>query len=484
MNLSEQVSAALRRASQSSGFDPKHDQLVVGVSGGPDSSALLHVLREHIPSNNLVVAHLDHGLRATSAADVAKVGMQAEGLRFFSERIDVTERARENRQSLEEAGRLARYEFLAQVANRVGAHHIAVGHHQDDQIETILMHFLRGSGPAGLRGMQEASRLIGEQDLWLLRPLLDIPRQEIEYYCNYVGLEPLIDESNVNPAFFRNRLRTALLPELETYNPQIRQRLLEMGSIFVAEEEALSSPEEALWFDVVLNESAHLITLNQNAWREQPTAWQRRLLRRAVAALRPGLRDVSFRSLEAARRVALHGQTGSRLELPGGVTLLVNYGEITLFTPAANLTAGLPQLPDARMLLFPVPGQIALSGGWRLTADWLKTAAIEWDDLHHNRDPWRAYVIHNAAATLTVRPRYPGEKMRPMGMDGERKLKEIMIDRKIPAHARARWPIVATDEHAVWVVGHLIDQRSAVLDGTSRLLRLRCLPPASPQVFQ
>ncbi len=477
MNLSEQVTAALRRAKQSSGFDPKRDPLVVGVSGGPDSLTLLHLLREYIPDDNLIVAHLDHGLRSSSAVDAAAVSALAAGLHFFSERIDVAERARVNRQSVEEAGRIARYAFLANVARQVGANHIAVGHNQDDQIETILMHFLRGSGPSGLRGMQETSKVMGKSDLWLWRPLLDIPRREIERYCDAHDLEPLMDESNIDPTFFRNRLRNALLPELETYNPQIRQRLLEMGSIFVAEEEVLSSMEEAIWVDVVLNEKETSVMLSQNAWRDQPTAFQRRLLRRAVAALRPGLRDVSFRALESARLVALHGQTGSRAELPGGVTLLVNYGEITLYMSAADLSAGLPQLPDTRIILLPVPGRIELAGGWKLTAEWLESVAVERDDIHHNRDSWCAYMSLDAAAALTVRSRYPGEKMRPMGLGGERKLKEIMIDRKIPAHARARWPIVATNDYAIWVVGHLIDQRAAVADGASRLLRLRCLPP-------
>lgn len=483
MNLSEQVSAALRRANQLSGFDPKDDPLVVGVSGGPDSLTLLYLLREHIPHDHLVVAHLDHGLRPTAVADAETVGALATDLRFFSERIDVAERARADRQSVEEAGRLARYAFLARVARQVGANYITVGHNQDDQIETILMHFLRGSGPAGLRGMQETSKLMGEPDLWLLRPLLGVPRREIERYCDDYGLEPIRDESNTEPAFFRNRLRNVLLPELETYNPQIRQRLLEMGSIFVAEEEVLSSLEEAAWVAAVLNETASLVTLNQKAWREQPTALQRRLLRRAIAVLRPGLRDVSFRALESARLLALRGRTGSRAELLGGVTLLVNYEQITLYTSAADLSAGLPQTPDKRAILLPVPGQVELAGGWKLTAEWLESAAVEWDDIYHNRDPWSAYVSHDATETLIVRPRYPGEKMRPMGMDGERKLKEIMIDRKIPAHARSRWPVVATGDRAIWVVGHLIDQRGAVVDGTPRLLRLRCLPPAGSEAI-
>ncbi len=175
----------------------------------------------------------------------------------------------------------------------------------------------------------------------------------------------------------------------------------------------------------------------------------------------------------------MSSQTGSRTELPGGVILLVNYGEITLYTPAAALSSGLPQLADTTVMWLPTPGHIELAGGWKLTAEWLDSAAVERDDIHHNRDPWRAHVSHDAAASLTVRPRYPGEKMRPMGLGGERKVKELMIDRKIPAHARALWPIVAADGHAIWVVGHLIDQRAAVLDSTERLLCLRCLPPAS-----
>ena len=140
MNLTDQVRWALIKAANSSGLDLDRSRIVVGVSGGPDSLALLHSMRLIIPADNLIVAHLDHGLRPTSPAEVSRVAATAQGLRFHTIRVDVAARAHSNRQSIEEAGRDARYEFLAGVARQEHAPVIAVGHNQDDQIETCLLY--------------------------------------------------------------------------------------------------------------------------------------------------------------------------------------------------------------------------------------------------------------------------------------------------------------------------------------------------------
>ena len=222
-------------------------KIVVGVSGGPDSLCLLHVLNQLRPQYDWVlhVAHLHHRLRGAAAdEDMVFVALQAIewGLPCSIQVVDVAAIAQAQGLSTEEAARQVRYGFLSQVAQEIGATAVTVGHHADDQSETVLMHFLRGTGLAGLRGMSPAvdlgnMRLIRNHasasppHIPLVRPLLAVPRAAIETYCHDHHLSPRTDHSNCDATYFRNRIRHELLPLLETYNPNIRTRLRRTASI-------------------------------------------------------------------------------------------------------------------------------------------------------------------------------------------------------------------------------------------------------------
>lgn len=472
MKLIERARAAFGRAAQTTGRDLFTEALVLGVSGGPDSLALLHLIRAIRRPQGLIVAHLDHGLRPGSADEAAIVAAAAGELRFHSERVDVAGMARARGLSIEEAGREARYDFLARVARRDGASAVVVGHHAGDQAETILMHLLRGSGLSGLAGMREASPLAGHEGLWLVRPLLHATRDEIEAYCVEHGLAPVIDASNTDPTYFRNRLRHELLPLLEEYSPQIGLRLRQMGEIIAADDELLRDLTDSTWRAIVLAESETAVDLDRAAWLDLPLGLRRRVLRRAIEFLRPALRDVGFKTLESARSVAESGNTGATATLPGGVSLRVSYGKLLIQSQPATHEGHQPQLLSAEPVALPIPGEVSLAGGWRITAEWVRD--IDMQAAEANSDPWAAYVDVGSNA-LQVRPRRRGERMRPLGLGGETKLKEIMIDRKIPAPVRALWPVVATGDHAVWIAGQVLDDRARVRPESGRVVRLRCI---------
>ncbi len=471
MRLVERVHAALSRAAAATGCDLFDEPIVLGISGGPDSLALLHAIRSIRRHEGLIVAHLDHGLRPGSAGEASIVAAEAGDLRFYSERVDVAGMARARGLSVEEAGRQARYDFLADAAEREGASAIMVGHHADDQAETILMHLLRGSGLAGLAGMREASPLAGHDGLWLVRPLLNATRNEIESYCAWHSLNPIIDTSNADPAYFRNRIRHELLPRLETYNPQIRQRLRHMGEVIAADEDLLRDLTQSYWAAIVLSESENMIELNRESWLALPLAMRRRTLRQALGRLQPDQRDTGFETLESARSVAERGETGSTATLPGGSWLSVDYGKLLIGNGPAVENSRYPRLLSDEAMTLPVPGGIALAEGWRLTAE--RIDDIDRQAITTNDDTWTAYV-DAGLSELVVRPRKRGERIRPLGLGGETKVKEIMIDRKIPAAARGSWPIVATEDHAVWIAGHVLDERARVGRESGSVVRLRC----------
>lgn len=467
----EEVRTALRRATDAIGYDLLNETIVLGVSGGPDSLALLHIIRSLRRSEGIVVGHLDHGLRPDSAAEAAAVAVSAEPLRFHTRRVDVADLSKSRGWSIEEAGRHARYEFLADMARREGAAAILVGHNADDQAETILMHFLRGSGLSGLTGMREASPLIGNEDLWLIRPLLHTTREAIETYCIEHDLTPVHDASNTDPAFFRNRLRHELLPLLDTYNPRVSSRLRTMGEIVTAEEDLLYELTDSARQAISISENANTIEFSLAGWLDLPLALRRRTLRHAMTRLRPGLRDVGFKPLESARTIAERGETGATATLPGGLLMVIGYGKLILQGSDANPGIDSPQMLSREPIKLPIPGEAALTHGWKLTAEWVTDPDRQM--IISNDDPWTAY-LDIGQSVLIVRPRMPGDIMRPLGLGGQKKLKEIMIDRKIPATDRALWPIVTVGEQPAWLVGIHIDERVSVREESRHIVRLRC----------
>ena len=469
------------------------DGIVVGVSGGPDSLCLLHVLL-HLRDEHrlrLHVAHLNHGTRgADSDADAEFVSRIAAewGLPATVERQDVPALARAHGLAFEEAARRVRYAFLARVAAEVAAIKIAVGHNADDQAETVLMHFLRGAGPAGLRGMLPRTPLTDYRMLesltdsrilhpasCIIRPLLAVPRSEIERYCAQHGLVPRFDRSNLDTTYFRNRLRHELLPLLEGYNPNVRARLCHTAAVIAGDYALLAQLREQAWATVLREEREGAIIFDRAGWQALPVALQRATLRQATYRLRKSLRDVDFTHVENARRIGMQGETGAQATLPMGLALTVGYDTLTVGDAGdAGPPPDEPLLWSAEPLPVQVPGTTPLPRSeWVLRADLLD----EWDagQIAANPDPWTAYLNLDAlAGPLALRPRRPGDRFRPQGMEGHRvKLSAFLTNLKIPRAWRDRVPLLAAGDEIVWVCGRRAGEGTTVGPATRRVARLR-----------
>lgn len=455
--------------------------LIVGVSGGPDSLALLHVLarRGAYPQDMIVVAHLNHMLRPSAADEASYVQSLATDwrLQFRSRAVDVRRLAETGKSSLETAARQARYEFLADVAREWGTDLIATGHNQNDQAETVLMHLVRGSGLTGLRGMQPVSPLPLNPEMKLLRPLLGISRAIIESYCDEHDLPYVVDETNQDVSLLRNRLRHELLPILAALNPQIIDRLDSLSRVVDADEALLAAILDEQWPDLVVDESRGQITLKLEQWRALPLAMRRRTLRRAARLLLPPENDIGFEVTELARDVAEHGESGDRAMLPGGVELIVEYGRLMVKSPNLQHDSGAwPQLADDEVRHLVVPGLLQLSGEWRIVTERVRVS--DFDQIAHNEDPWRAYINVAFADELVVRPRRAGERFRPLGMGGKsNKIGDIMTDRKVPKRYRVLWPLLTSLEHGLWLPGHVVDHRARVKPGDSEAILVKVQHP-------
>jgi tRNA(Ile)-lysidine synthase len=463
--------------------------VVVGVSGGPDSLCLLHILNRLRKDYGieLHVAHLDHRIRGwESQEDAAFVARLAEewGLPATIEARDVPRLARESKLAIEEAARQARYSFLAQVALAVGAKRIAVGHNADDQVETIVMHWLRGAGLAGLRGMLPLTEL-GEMrleaawpdhpplDLQLIRPLLETPRVEIEAYCQEHGLKPRFDRSNLDTTYYRNRLRHELIPYLESFNPGIREVLRRSAQVISDDYEFLRAELERVWSTVVSSESGEAIAFDLNRWRALSTSLQRSILREAVHRLRRSLRNINWIHIENALWALRDKPAGTRVTLPQGLMLTIGYHDFTVANEGYVPEVDWPLL-FVESLPVAVPGVTELpNSGWCLEATILGRGELG-EDYLDNPNPWQTFLDYDKTGSeLMLRQRRSGDRFQPLGLGGhEKSLHTFMIDHKIPRSLRDFVPIVASPRHIIWVAGWRIDERVKITASTKRILHL------------
>lgn len=489
---SARVRAAVRRAIARHALLLPGDVVVLGVSGGPDSLCLLHLWRNLAAGCDarLHVGHLHHGLRGADAdADAAFVEKLCRdwGVDCTVERADVRALARRRHLTIEEAARQARYAFLARLAHRVGADTVAVAHNADDQVETVLMHLLRGSGLAGLRGMLPVSRLAalcleGAEDeqasaaaLRLVRPLLAVPRADIEAYCREQGLAPRFDLSNLDQTYYRNRLRHELVPLLETYNPAVRQVLTRTAEVLAGDYELLREQLDVAWERVVRSATGEAVVYDLAGLRAAPLAVQRSLLRRGVERLRRSLRNIALVHIENALDVLREGHAGAAATLPGGLLLRLGYDDATLAGVAYERPDGSEPRLGFEPLQVPLPGSVTLPDErWRVVTRLVDrgTLPVDWA---LNCDRYRAYLTADKLdAPLALRGRRSGDWFRPLGMGGRQTVHAAMVNWKVPRAERARVPLLTCGDSIVWVVGYRLDERYAVGDATTQVAVIQC----------
>lgn len=479
------------------------DKVVVGVSGGPDSLCLLHVLTKICHTLKLApptVAHLNHQLRSSASDDEAKFVQDIANqwqLPFFGESRSVADYARRKKLSIEEAARQLRYAFLKEVATKIEATKIAVGHNADDQAETVLMHFLRGSGLTGLRGMLPqisiaaiSSPAEDKADLSLalapslIRPLLDTPRQAIEEYCQVNKLEPRYDTSNQDTTYFRNRLRHELLPQLEQYNPNIRQLLNRTAKIIAADVELIELQIDQIWPLIIAVDEEQQIGFQREVWLNLPVGLKRAILRRAIDQLQDNLLNIGFEHIDNVITTLERGQTGASITLPGELMVRLDYQTVTIgfqqqIEQSLNLAG--PQLLTDQPLTVKFPGVTVLPAtNWQLRAEVQSIESSTWERIKQV-DRWETFV--DAALVkepVMLRTRQPGDRFYPLGLGGQKKIKDFMIDAKIPEAHRNQIPILVSDETILWLCGYRLGDRFKVTPNTLQVIHFKFEPYHHP----
>lgn len=445
------------------------DRLVAAVSGGPDSVCMLSILVRLQSRLNLSlhIAHLNHRLRgADSDGDADYVAGLARwyGLPATVASRDVRAYQHLKHLSLEEAARDVRYAFLAEVVAASGSRAVMVGHTRNDNIETILMHLVRGSGSGGLRGLLPVNLLnFNGQKLRVVRPILELTREETIEYCREMALAPRVDATNSAPHYLRNRVRLELMPLLKSYNPRVEEALLRTAAISADEVEFLETETRRAWTGIA-KESASGIVLDRTGLLSLPPALQRNLLRCAVLSCSGTLKDFESGHIEDML-LMLGRKTGKRLELPYGLYFCVEHDRFILVRDQGAFCP-FPGMKGESLLR--VPGETLLPG-WNVVSEITDPTGD-----FRSGDPFAVHLdLAKTGDSILVRARRSCDVFQPLGMPGLTKVKDFMINARIPVAWRCRVPLFVSDKGIIWVGGYRIDERMKVTPATRKILRLR-----------
>lgn len=436
-------------------FNPG-DKVLVAVSGGPDSVAMLHAL--HTCSAefgiSLHVAHLNHGIRGEeSNLDEGFVCNLAHSLKLpvTVGKVDVPALRAEWRVGEEEAARVARLRFLHDTATELDAHKIAVGHTADDRAESVLLNIIRGCGVDGLGSIRPVNGNI-------VRPLIDATRADVERYIAEHALPYRIDESNADTTYTRNRVRHELLPMLESeYNPEVRSALVRLAEIAAAQSDLIEGLAESAMHEVALGGA-----LDAEMFARLPAAIQSQAIRNEIVRLKGDLTDVSFEQIESVMD-ALRAGGDFAVNLPSGEIFATRKGH-SLRIWRREAVAVVEPFECALQ----VPGSTEISAtGWTLhcvTIEKPVPGKLPADEAMIDVD--------SVVGTLRIRSVRPGDRIVPLGMTGSKKLQDVFVDRKVPKPERAQAAVVVDDEKLLWVVGIVASELGKVTDRTVRAIRV------------
>ncbi len=430
---------------------PAGARIGAAVSGGADSMAMVHALCAL--GYDICVLHFEHGIReGSSEADMRFVERYCaeRNIPFYCTRADVPALA-ESGESIESAARRLRYAFFAETAREKGVDLIATAHHADDNAETFLLNLLRGGGITGLSGMR-AKRLPN-----IIRPLLFAKRSEIEEYCAQNDIPFVTDETNLSDDYTRNYIRHEILPRMSRINPDCAEAINRTQELLRQEDDALSVYAERE-FRNIAEVGQDRVSLRLDAFCELPVGMQNRLLRRAIAEI-GSLNDIEKQHIDALRELALTGGTGRKFILPKKFSAFVSYNSLII----AQKTYKINRIEVCSLA---PAGRTELADGGCITA-----CAADRAEFGSGADLTQ-YFDGGSLAGAVVRTRRQGDTFRALGATGTKKLKDWLIDKKIPAEQRDAIPLVARGSEILWIVGYAVSEQSKVREESQYIIKL------------
>jgi tRNA(Ile)-lysidine synthase len=445
--------------------------VLAGLSGGPDSTALVSVLHALAPRWGLTLhtVHINHGLRETAGRDAARAREFALSLGLPHHETTLHGLGETKGKSLEEAGREARHACFKSLCAEHGLNAVALGHHADDNAETVLLFLLRGAGATGLSGIPPV-RADG-----IVRPLIETRRKDILEYLAAEHIPFVEDETNQDHALVRNRVRHLLLPLLEReFNPGITAGLGRLSEILRGEEAYWEEVCARQLKEITLAAAPEALRLDAGKLASLHPALGRRVLRLALRALSGDLRRIQFQHAEAL--LALISRDSGGIHLPGGLFARKSGAALELENKGgpgrAREKAGQGPKPGEWELLLPGPGEFPLPGGQVMLSLLLvppeEAPPFAW------LGPGEALLdADKAPFPLVLRPARPGDRFRPLGAPGEKTVARFLMDRKVPSEKRKQTLVLVSGDSLVWTAGHRVSHRARVESETRLVLAVK-----------
>jgi len=469
VNISKRIHREVNNFFETAPID-LNNPILLAISGGPDSLSLLYSivqLRDKFNLNlhGIHINHLLRGKHSKADADFVMGEFKKLQIPFLIKNFDVKLFKDHHKFSLEEAARKARYAIFEEVAQMIGAEVVFLGHTADDQSETVLMNLIRGTGLNGLVGMRQLSKgksIGGVFLINLARPLLEFTREETETYCKEQDLTPCLDLSNLSSEFTRNRVRNDLLPALELFNPNIKGSLIKLSRTLRHDVDFLEERVDNIWPIVVQDKKSRLI-FQKKTFGNLHSSLKNLVVRRAINLIKGNLDNIQFFHIEQMVRL-IEGETGKYMELPGGIALSVSYKDAII---AKKMIDFCP---------FPVidkPFNVNIPGSTKVD-NWRVNGSIITAEDNRIKSDYIAYFDMDSikCSSMMVRTRRTGDIFQPIGMRSSKKLKNFMIDSKIPSAWRSRIPVVESEGKILWVVGYRISDWAKIQEKTEKILAL------------
>ncbi|WP_027309055.1 tRNA lysidine(34) synthetase TilS [Caloramator sp. ALD01] len=433
-----------------------NDKIVVGLSGGPDSVCLLHILCSLKEELNITVysAHVNHMIRGEEALrdeEYSKKLSEKLNVEHFSTRVKVEEFAKEHRMTSEEAGRYIRYKFFDEVLSKVGANKIALAHNMNDNAETIIMNLIRGTGTLGLIGIPN------KRDGKYIRPILCLTRDEIEKYCQENELNPQIDSTNKESIYTRNKVRLELIPYIKDhFNPNIVENLNRLSQIIKSDEDFLQCYVEDILNNYYINNRFSIEGFNK-----QHIAIKRRIIRKMIEMVYGSISGIEQRHIDDCINLILKGETGKYVVLPHGIVCKIEYQNFLIDTIKDDSIEYEYKIK--------IPGITYIP---ELNAKIYTNILENLNNINHNT--FIKYFDYDKIGNdITVRSRKAGDYIILSGIGGKKKIKDFFIDKKVPRDKRHTIPLIAKGSEIIWIIGMRENSLYRIDDKTKKILEIR-----------
>ncbi len=442
----------------------KGDKVIVAFSGGPDSTCLLYILNEHKDELGitLIGAHVNHCLRGMESdrdEEYARKTCQHLNIDFYSKRVDIHRICEENNLSCEMAGREARYDFFVELTAKVNANKIALAHNANDQAETILMRIMRGTGMEGIIGIKPV------RDKIYVRPILHLSRSEIEEYCEINYIDPRIDKSNLETIYGRNKVRLDLIPYIkENFNSDIIKTLNRLSDIVKVDNDYLETiSKEQYKKHCVISEKK--VIINDSAFTEHEAIISR-IIRSALLQVNHNLYNIEKIHIAKIIDIQKH-ETGKTIMLPQNIIAENCYGKIHIKHNELNNTS----LANINEYSLNVNKENFLYDLNKVVSIHIKSK-LEFTEVKSS-DYIKYFDYDKIQKPIILRYRKDGDKFMPLGMTGNKKLKDLLMDLKIPKTKRNEIPLICFGDDIAWVVGHRVSEKFKVSKCTKNILQIR-----------